>query len=179
MRRVLVIGPGGAGKSTFARSLAERTGLPLIHLDTLYWRPGWIATPNEQWDRVVDELLTREAWVMDGNYGRTLPARLAACDTVIFLDFPRSVCLWRVAKRWWRYRGRSRPDLAAGCPEQLTWEFVWWIWTYKTRRRPGVLRQLAALPDGTSAAVLRSGRDARRFLDELTVGVPSGSGVSS
>jgi len=139
MRRVLVIGPGGAGKSTFARALAERTGLPLIHLDTLYWHSGWVATPNEEWDRTVQELIGRDRWIMDGNYGRTLSVRLAACDTVILLDLPRHVCLWRVTRRWWRYRKTSRPDLAPGCPEQLSWEFVRWIWTYKKRRRPGVL----------------------------------------
>jgi adenylate kinase family enzyme len=167
MRRVLVIGPGGAGKSTFARTFAERSGLPLIHLDALYWRSGWVATPNEEWDRVVDEHITRDSWVMDGNYGRTLPTRLAAADTVIFLDLPRYVCLWRVVKRWWRYRNKSRPDLAPGCPEQLTWEFVAWIWTYKERRRPGILRQLATLPPGTRAMILRSARDVKAYLQQL------------
>src|SRR4051812_22129729 len=72
MRRVLVIGSGGAGKSTFARSLAERLGLPLIHLDALYWRPGWVETPKEEWAREVRRLLSADRWVMDGNYGGTL-----------------------------------------------------------------------------------------------------------
>jgi adenylate kinase family enzyme len=72
----------------------------LIHLDALYWRAGWKPTPNEEWDRIVEELSARDAWVMDGNYGRTLPTRLAACDTVIFLDMSRYICLWLVFKRW-------------------------------------------------------------------------------
>ncbi len=174
MRRVLVIGPGGAGKSTFARELARRTGLPLIHLDTLYWHSGWVATPNEEWDRIVDELIRRDAWIMDGNYGRTLAMRLAACDTVFFLDSPRMACLWRVLRRQLSYRGRSRPDLAPGCPERLTWEFFWWIWTYKTRRRPGILRQLARLPVGTQAIVLRSKRDIREYLQQLSQSADNG-----
>jgi adenylate kinase family enzyme len=167
MRRVLVIGSGGAGKTTFAKALAERTGLPLIHLDTLFWSAGWTPTPNEAWDRTIEQLLARETWIMDGNYGRTLPTRLAACDTVIFLDMPRLLSLWRVLQRSVRYRGRSRPDLPAGCPEQITREFVWWIWTYKARRRPGILKQLATLPADTRAIVLRSSREAREFLDRL------------
>jgi len=167
MRRVLVIGPGGAGKTTFARALAERTGLPLIHLDTLYWSAGWTPTPNEEWDRTIEQLVARNSWIIDGNYGRTLPTRLAACDTVIFLDTPRLLSLWRVLQRSVRYRGRSRPDLPAGCPEVLTWEFVWWIWTYKKRRRPDILRQMAALPARTRAIVLHSSREVRDFLDRL------------
>jgi len=105
MRRVLVIGSGGAGKSTFARRLAQCAGLPLIHLDAIYWKPGWLETPKEEWTQVVESLLAGERWVMDGNYGGTLEQRLASCDTVVFLDLPRSLCLWRAAVRWVRFRG--------------------------------------------------------------------------
>ncbi|MEW5916776.1 MAG: AAA family ATPase [Gemmatimonadota bacterium] len=167
MRKVLVIGPGGSGKSTFARQLAARTGLPLIHLDTLYWSAGWVPAPNDVWDRTVAELIAGDAWVMDGNYGRTLSVRLAACDTVFFLDLPPLVCLWRVWRRSREHRGRSRPDLADGCPERLTWEFVWWILTYRRRRRPGIISQLSALADHQRAIVLRSSAAVRRYLDAL------------
>src|ERR1051325_11561095 len=118
MRRVLVIGSGGAGKSTFAARLGERTGLPVVHLDAHYWRAGWRETPREEWDARVDELLAADEWIIDGNYGGTLARRLAACDTVIFLDLPRTLCLWRVVKRRALFRGRSRPDMAEGWPER-------------------------------------------------------------
>ena len=167
MRRVLVIGPGGAGKSTLARAIAERVGLPLVHLDACYWRGGWVPTPADEWAATVARLTAGDAWVMDGNYGGTLDARLAACDTAIFLDLPRLVCLWGVVRRWLRYRGRTRPDLAAGCPEQLSWEFVQWIWTYPRRRRPGVLARLRALEGGKRVVILRSRRAVRRFVESL------------
>lgn len=167
LRKVLVIGPGGAGKSTLARRIAEVTGLPMIHLDALYWHPGWRPTPNEEWDRVINELCAREAWVMDGNYGRTLAVRLAACDTVIFLDTPRWRCLWRIVRRRLRYAGRSRPDLAPGCPDRLTWEFVRWVWTYPSRRRPAILAQLSTLSHHKRVFVLRGDRDAERLVAEL------------
>ena len=93
MRRVLLIGSGGAGKSTLARRIAARTGLPLIHLDALYWKPGWVETPAAPWRETVAGLLQRDTWVMDGNYGGTLDLRLAACDTAIFLDLPPRICL--------------------------------------------------------------------------------------
>jgi adenylate kinase family enzyme len=167
MHRVLVIGSGGAGKSTFATQLGERTRLPVIHLDSLYWRAGWREPAREEWAARVDELVAGDSWIMDGNYGRTLERRLAACDTVIFLDLPRAVCLWRVVKRRAMFHGRSRPDMAEGCHEQLTWEFVRWIWTYPRERRPGVLKRLSELREGQRVHVLRSTREARRFLEAL------------
>jgi adenylate kinase family enzyme len=164
VQRVLVIGSGGAGKSTVASHLAATLGLPLIHLDALYWRPGWQETPKDEWKAQVDALLAAPSWVMDGNYSGTLDARLARCDTVIFIDLPRVVCLWRIVKRQLRFRGRSRPDMAPGCPERITWEFVTWVWTYPARRRRKILRKLAELDGGRKAIVLTSRRDVERFL---------------
>ena len=167
MKRVLVIGSGGSGKTTFARALAARTGLPLIHLDQLFWHPGWVKTPDEEWDRRISELCARDAWIMDGNYGRTLPIRLEAADTIVFLDLPRLVCTWRILKRQLRYLGRIRPDSAPGCPERLTWEFVRWVWTYPSRRRPEMLEPLdASRSHNRQVIVLRNQEDVRRFLQE-------------
>jgi adenylate kinase family enzyme len=164
MRRVIVIGSGGAGKSTLAARLGRATGLPVLHLDAHYWRPGWVATPDAEWDAKVAELAAARAWIMDGNYGRTMDQRLATCDTVVFLDLPRTLCLARVLRRWLRYRGRTRPDMNSGCPEQITWEFVRWVWRYPLDQRPGVLRRLAALGPGKRVVHLRSRREAERFL---------------
>lgn len=113
MKRVLVIGCGGAGKSTFARQLGARLQLPVIHLDAHYWRPGWVEPSKSEWATTVDGLLAGEAWVMDGNYGGTLPTRLAVCDCVVFIDLPRWLCIWRVLRRALRYRGETRRTWAA------------------------------------------------------------------
>jgi adenylate kinase family enzyme len=156
VRRIVVIGSGGAGKSTLATQLGAALGLPVIHLDALYWRPGWVPTPEAEWRARVAELVARDAWVMDGNYGGTLDLRLAACDGVVFLDLPRWVCLGRVLRRRLRHAGRARPDMADGCPEQLTWEFLRWIWDYPRRRRPAILRRLGALPPHCRVTVLSS-----------------------
>lgn len=169
VRRVLVIGSSGAGKSVFAARLSERTGLPLIHLDALYWSPGWIKTPKDEWTHTVDALLARDAWIMDGNYAGTLDRRLAACDTAVFLDLPRAVCLWRALKRRIVHHGRSRPDMRQGNVERLSWEFIRWIWTYPAERRPGVLAKLAALRPRQRAVVLRSPAEIEAFLRALPV----------
>jgi adenylate kinase family enzyme len=165
VQRVLVIGSGGSGKSTLAARIGARTGLPVIHLDQLYWRSGWVATPADEFARKVDDLAAGESWVMDGNYGGTLDLRLAACDMVVFLDVPRLLCLWRVLWRWMRHRGRSRPEMAPGCAERLDTEFVRWVWTYPRRRRPGILAKVAAA--GKPLAILRSSADIDGFITSL------------
>jgi adenylate kinase family enzyme len=164
VRRVLIIGCGGAGKSTLARRLAERTGLPLVHLDAHFWRAGWQQPPSDEWHRVVDGLIAGERWIQDGNYSGTLDVRLAACDTAVFLDLPTLVCLWGILSRWWRYRGRARPDLPDGCPEQLSWEFIAWVWRYRRRSRPTVLARLRAVAGDKQVVILRSRRAMDHFI---------------
>src|SRR5437867_3822782 len=167
MKRILVIGPGGAGKSTIARRLAERTGLPLVHLDQLYWRPGWQPTPEEEWRARVQEIARGDAWIMDGNYGGTLEPRLEACDTVVFLDVPRRVCLLRVLRRQLRHLGRVRPELAPGCPERISLQFLAWIWTYPSRRRGRILERLAALDGRKRIVILRTMQAIEDFVDSI------------
>jgi len=164
MQRVLVIGSGGSGKSSLARELGRKLALPVVHLDAVYWRAGWQAMETDEWARAVRDLSSAPAWVMDGNYGGTMELRLARCDTVIFLDLPRVQCLWRILRRWIRYRGRTRPDLAPGCPEQMSWEFIAWVWSYPATRRPGVLRRLTEMQSGQRTVILSTSDAVRRFL---------------
>ncbi len=169
MRKLLLIGPGGSGKSTLATQIGARTGLPVIHLDALYWRPGWIEPTREEWRATLAPLLAQDAWVMDGNFGGTLERRLAAADTVIFFDLPPLLCLWRVLRRRVRYHGRSRPDMTPGCPEKIDLEFVWWILSYRSRKRRTLLPKLHAWADapGRRLVVLSSPRAVQAFVDEL------------
>lgn len=142
MRRVLVLGCPGAGKSTLARSLGEALSLPVVHLDKLWWKSGWINRTEGEFDALLDAVLLGEEWVIDGNYLRTLPRRLERCDAVVLLDYPRRVCLLRALRRILTWRGRTRPDMAADCPERLDGEFVRWIWEFHRTQRPQVLELL-------------------------------------
>jgi adenylate kinase family enzyme len=164
VRRIVVIGSGGAGKSTFARQLGTLTGLPVIHLDRHYWRAGWTPTPREEWQREVEKLAAGDEWIIDGNYSGSMDVRLRAADTVIFLDLPRVLCLWRVIRRRVRFRGMTRPDVGSGCPERLTGEFIRWIWTYPRLVRPKVLARLRSLPVGIRVITLESRRSIESFL---------------
>lgn len=162
MQRVLIIGCSGAGKSTLARELSERSGLPLIHLDQHYWRPGWIPRQEDEWGAAVQTLTAGPAWVMDGNYTRTLAPRVAAADTVVFFDFPAWRCLWRVCRRAVQWFGHTRHDMTPGCPERLTLSFIRYVARFNRDQRPRVLASLAAFEG--RLIVLRSPTEAAAFL---------------
>ena len=164
MKRVLVIGPGGAGKSTFARQLGEALDIKVSHLDSAYWRLGWSKPSEDEWVQTVTRLVSGDAWILDGNFGGTLELRLKHCDTIIFLDMSRLLCLWRVVKRRLLYRNRSRPDMAEGCNEKIDWSFVQWIWNYSRRSRPKVVRLLAEHAATKEIVWLRSRSDVEKFL---------------
>jgi adenylate kinase family enzyme len=146
VKRVAVIGSGGAGKSVFSNALSKRTGLPVVHLDREFWGPGWVKMADDPWDARVRELAAADRWIMDGNYSRTMDVRFARADTVVFLDIPRLVCLWAVSSRAIRYRKGSRPDMTEGNDEKLDRAFLSWIWNYPQRQRPEIFEKLGALP---------------------------------
>jgi len=130
VRKILVIGCAGAGKSTFSRTLGARLDLPVTHLDRLFWQPGWVATPTDRWREIQRGLVAADSWVLDGNYIKDADIRLAAADTVIFLDFPRWLCLTRVLRR--TIASRRRDTQAPGCPDKVDREFLSWIWHFRT-----------------------------------------------
>jgi adenylate kinase family enzyme len=164
MNRILVIGSGGAGKSTFANRLGKILNIEVIHLDSLYWNPSWVEPPKQEWRKTIEHVIKRESWIMDGNYSGTLDLRFEACDTVIFLDIARMVCLWRVIKRAVEYRNKTRPDMAEGCPERFDLEFILWVWNYKKRTKPKIVRKLNETSHNKKVIWVRSDTEAERFL---------------
>ena len=165
MQRLAIIGPGGAGKSRLARELGQRLDLPVIHLDDLFWQPGWVEPDRDEWEALNRELVQGERWILDGNYGGTMEIRLAAADTIVFLDPPPLLCIWRVTRRRW---GGSRPDLAAHLDERVGARaflaFVAYIWRYRRTRRPIVEERIRRHGAGKQVHVLSSRSDVRRFV---------------
>lgn len=168
MRRVAVVGCSGAGKSRLARTLASALGVPAIHLDAEFWRPGWVETPFDEWSARQAELFAGDAWVADGNFHRTIGERIARADTIVHLDLPRRTCLRGVLGRWWRHHGEVRDDMAAGCPEKLDLEFLHWVWRFRRDVRPHVLCALAGFEArGGRVVTLRSRADADRWMARI------------
>ena len=122
MKRIIVIGCPGAGKSTFARKLAENTGLPLHFLDMIWHRADRKIIGREEFDRQLDKLVIEDEWILDGNYARTLPIRLAHCDTVFFFDIPLEVCIEGARSRL----GKERVDMP-WVDDEIDPEFLQWI----------------------------------------------------
>ena len=165
MRRILVIGSGGSGKSTLAKRLGPLLGLPVVHLDSLYWSAGWIEPDKARWAETIRAVISQQAWILDGNYSGTLAERIEACDTVVFLDVSRTVCLWRVLKRVAKYRGKTRPEMPAGCPERLSIGFLVWIWTYPKRTRRKVLALLERYRTSKNVVHLRTRNEVEGFIN--------------
>jgi len=161
---MLIVGPSGAGKSTLARRLGTALGVPVIHLDAHYWRPGWKEPSQAEWIAQVDDLLAGDAWIMDGNYSGTFAQRIAAADTIVFLDFPRAQCVYGVMSRWWKTRGRVREDLGPGCPEKLpSPDFLRWIWNYPRKTRPKLLALLSEAGAMKDVVILRSRHEVQHW----------------
>ena len=166
MERIIIIGCGGSGKSTLARQLGEKTGLPVVHLDKLFWNPGWVESTKDEIDRKILEEMQKPQWILDGNYNRTLAKRLEYCDTVIYLDFSRIACLMGVAKRILTTYGKVRPDMGEGCPERFDWEFMQWIWGFNKTHREKYYRMLNEA-EGIEKIVLKNRRQVKRFLEAI------------
>ena len=141
-KRILITGCGGAGKSTLARLMGEKFGLPVVHLDKLWWLPGWVHREREEFDRLLRLELEKPAWIMDGNFSRTFPLRLRYADLCVYLDLDTDTCLENVRTRVAQYSGRTRPDMTEGCFEQADPEFEQWVRDFQTDTRPVMLRTM-------------------------------------
>ncbi len=166
MNRIIVLGSSGSGKSTLAQRLGEVLNIEVIHLDSYYWQPNWVATPEDEWAKKVMELLSRECWIMDGNYPSSLELRIGYADTVVFIDQSRWVCLWRCLKRYTMHRGANRPELAEGCHEKIDLDFLRWIWNYPRDVKPRIEQILEQQLD-KQVIRLRSSEEVKAFLAQF------------
>lgn len=167
MKRVLILGCCGAGKSTLARSLNKIIEVDIIHLDQEYWRPNWVETPKDKWNAKVKLLASRESWIMDGNYAGSLDIRLPRADTIIYLDRSTITCLLRVLKRIWKYNGTSRPDMKHGCKERFDWDFLHYVAVFNTVTRKKVLQKLSKLQKGQTLYKLSNDNEVNLFINKI------------
>ncbi|MHB1463154.1 MAG: AAA family ATPase [Armatimonadota bacterium] len=165
--RILIIGCPGGGKTTLALRLAEMLDLPVVHLDSVFWKPHWTQPSNEEFLEKVEELIEQPRWIIEGHYGRTLPWRLQACSSVIVMHIPTWLCLYRVVRRAVTNLGKTRPDLADDCPEHIDWAFFWYVaWTFPRRSVRHMYAALQAFAEDKPVVVLRTPRQLRRWLSD-------------
>lgn len=161
MHRILIIGGQGSGKTTFAKALSEKTRLPLIHLDKLYWTDNWTPRSNAEFDSLVQIELEKPCWIIDGNMKRSLPYRLKYADTVIIFDFFRVKCIWGAFTRAIKNRGKSRDDMGCNCPEKIDFKFYKTIWNTNYRRE---MIEMAESEKHLQVIILKNRRQVKAFL---------------
>ena len=166
MERIVIIGCPGSGKSTLARELGEKLNLTVVHLDRLWWNKNWQNVSMEEFDNRLENALKLDRWIIDGNYSRTMDARLAKCDTIVYLDYSRWVCLWGMFQRVILNHGKVRPDMAEGCPERFDLDFLKWVWNFNKNKREDYYKLLNDT-DGIEKIVLKNRRAVNRFLKSL------------
>ena len=171
MKRIMIIGSPGSGKSFLARKLHERINLPVIHLDRLYWKPGWVKTEHEEWRLLLQEIVEQPKWIIDGQYGSTLDIRMQAADTVIFLDTRRLANIWGVTRRRLIHLGTSRPDLGPDCVEKINKDFflfLKFIWSFGRTSKPAIQALLDKYGETKRIIVLKSRKEVQQFVHSLT-----------
>ncbi|GAB4534881.1 MAG: DNA topology modulation protein [Pleurocapsa sp.] len=167
MQRIAIIGCCGSGKSTLAVKLGLKLNLPVIHLDSYYWKAGWIESSEEEWIDKQKLLVKRDRWIIDGNYLNTMDIRLEAADTVILLDFSRWLCLWRIGQRYLHHRGKVRSDMADGCIERFNMDFLWYVWNFANNQKESILSKLELYKYGKQIIILKNTQQLKDFLSEL------------
>ena len=161
MKRIVVTGCPGSGKSVFSLKLKEKTGLPLYHLDNVWWMPDRTHITREEFDAALAEILKKDEWILDGSYSRTSEPRIAACDTVILLDYDTDVCMQGIIDRV----GQARPDIP-WTENSLDPELVELVNTYKKRNNPVLHELLCKYPD-KDVHIFRTREEADRWLETI------------
>lgn len=169
MQRILLIGNAGAGKTTFAKQLAQKLHLPLVHLDKLYWRGDWEHLSRDEFDAILQSELEKPQWIIDGNFNRTIAHRLQYCDTVFYFDFPTITCLAGITKRALTNLGKARPDMGGNCMEHFDSQKISLyrnVLTFNKQHRRDYY-ELLDNADNVKVIIFKNRRQANAFLTKL------------
>lgn len=169
MQKIIVIGNAGSGKTTFSKALAEKLNLSLVHLDKIFWCGKWHHISRENFDKILEEELQKDSWIIDGNFNRTLPRRLKECDTVFYFDLPTISCLWGSTKRVIQNYGKTRDDMGGYCPEYFDkhkWELYLSILKFNKQNRERYYKMLSEEKD-KKIIIFKNKNDIRKFLKTL------------
>lgn len=164
--KIAIVGISGSGKSVFSRKLAVKTGLPLVHMDQLFWKGNWEAIPEVDYLRAHEELVKKDQWIIEGYVDVAMASRLRSADKILYLDFPGWLCAYRLVKRWLFHRKESRPELPKEALEKFDHRFFWTVLTKAERK------QIEAALEGVDVSkidrILSPG-ELRRYFEALRI----------
>lgn len=167
MKRIIIVGSPGAGKSTLSSRIHEIMDIDLFHLDKLFWKPGWVCISRKELKEKIRNLMELDSWIIDGNYGSTMEMRIKKADTIIFLDFPLWLCLWGIIKRRFMYAKKIRPDITEGCNEKLDFEFIIWVLTFPFKKRRDIHEKIKKYSRGKKVFIFKTRREVDEFINKL------------
>ncbi|MDZ3952320.1 topology modulation protein [Bacillus thuringiensis] len=171
MKRIMIIGiSAGVGKSTFAQKLGKALNINVYHLDSLFWKSNWVEASFEEFSKAHQEIVKQTQWIIEGNYNNTIEIRAKSADTIIYLELPLHVCLYRVIKRWLMNIGKTRPDMGVNCKEKIDWNFIKFIYTtyYPRKRKMGErLKALQVLGSKKNIIILKSKQEINSYLEQI------------
>ncbi|WP_404451597.1 DNA topology modulation protein [Virgibacillus necropolis] len=163
MKKIVILGGSGAGKSTLAKKLGSLLNIPVYHLDSIFWQPGWKSIEKSELINEQKAILQNESWIIDGNYSASMEIRLREADTVIFLHYKTTRCLYGVIKRRIQYHNKTRPDMGEGCPEKLDAEFLQWVYQFNKKKAP-VIREKINNLQNTTIHTFKNPKETEQFL---------------
>lgn len=171
MKRIMVIGvSSGVGKSTFAKNLGNILRIPVHHLDASFWKPGWVQASSDEFQKAQQKMVQEDQWIIEGNYSSTYNIRVEKADTIIYLELPLYVCLYRVITRWLKNIGRTRPDMGKGCKEKIDWDFIKFILTTYYPRKKSTFNRFKAfqsIGEKKTIIMLKSKKEMNNYLKGL------------
>ncbi|BAC13038.1 DNA topology modulation protein [Oceanobacillus iheyensis HTE831] len=166
MNKIMIIGCPGSGKSTLAMQLGEYKKLPVYHLDSFFWKPGWEQIERDKFIEKQKEIMEEPAWIIDGNYNATMDTRIKKADTIIFLHYRTTRCLFRIIKRRIQYHGQTRPDMGEDCKEKIDWEFVQYVLKFNKDKCPTIFDKLDAVKE-KQIYILKNPKQLKQFFHQF------------
>ncbi len=166
MKKIMIMGSAGSGKSTLAKTLSNITGIEAIHLDREFWKPGWVMTEKPEQVIKHKTFMKNDSWIIDGNYNESLQERVEHADLIIFLDMPFYLCFYRIISRSYKYRGKTRSDMAVGCEEKIDKEFLLYVINYHRKKKYDDLKKLFRFADHSKIHTLKSVKEIDQFLEK-------------
>ncbi len=158
----------GAGKSTFARKLGKKLDIDVYHLDAYFWKPDWVQASKEEFRDSNQKIVDQDQWIIEGNYSTTYDIRAPRADTIIYLELPLTICMYRVVKRWLTNIGKTRPDMGAGCKEKLDYPFIKFIITTYHKRKQKMrirFREFQEADPSKKVIILKGRKEIQAYFD--------------